>query len=177
MVTICWWSIYTSLSIFYSQIYSTDCSCILGVWLSDAYDVIAQVCFGVVGQAQVEGYVDSNVYTNIYYNVPKYGVSNKTSLSTFFPFFLSFSFFSHINSLTWFLGDFPRWWISGTRICGTCKPGGYSSRNTPWIVRRIRLFVRIAENLLFSFFHKIIICNYTVLKQYRLGSIVIIIMH
>ncbi|XP_025160575.1 KH domain-containing protein akap-1 isoform X2 [Harpegnathos saltator] len=45
-----------------------------GVWLDEAYHVIAQICFGVVGQAQVEGYVDSNVYTNIYYNVPKYGV-------------------------------------------------------------------------------------------------------
>ncbi|XP_014467807.1 PREDICTED: KH domain-containing protein akap-1 [Dinoponera quadriceps] len=45
-----------------------------GVWLDGAYEVIAQICCGAVGQAQVEGYVDSNVYTNIYYNFPKYGV-------------------------------------------------------------------------------------------------------
>ncbi|XP_032674839.1 KH domain-containing protein akap-1 isoform X2 [Odontomachus brunneus] len=45
-----------------------------GAWLNNAYDVVARVCFGVVGQAQVEGYIDTNVYTNIYYNIPKYGV-------------------------------------------------------------------------------------------------------
>lgn len=48
----------------------------IGVWPREAYTVVAQICSGVVSQAQIEGYIDSHVYVNLYFNLHKYGVSN-----------------------------------------------------------------------------------------------------
>ncbi|EZA58066.1 hypothetical protein DMN91_006309 [Ooceraea biroi] len=46
-----------------------------GVWLPTAYELVSNICrTSGIGQAQVEGYIDSNVYTNIYYTFNNYGV-------------------------------------------------------------------------------------------------------
>ncbi|XP_076244159.1 A-kinase anchor protein spoonbill isoform X2 [Calliopsis andreniformis] len=45
-----------------------------GEWSKEAYDVVAQVCNGIVGQAQIEGYINANTYVNLYLNIHKHGV-------------------------------------------------------------------------------------------------------
>ncbi|XP_043270001.1 KH domain-containing protein akap-1 [Venturia canescens] len=45
-----------------------------GEWKQEAYDVVAQMCSGSIGQAQIEGYIDSNIYVSLYLNIQKHGV-------------------------------------------------------------------------------------------------------
>lgn len=45
-----------------------------GVWQQEAYDLVSQICCGIVGQAQIEGYVDSHTYVSLYLNIQKHGV-------------------------------------------------------------------------------------------------------
>ncbi|KAF3424234.1 hypothetical protein E2986_06324 [Frieseomelitta varia] len=45
-----------------------------GEWIQEAYDTVAHMCSGIVGQAQIEGYVNSYIYVNLYLNIHKYGV-------------------------------------------------------------------------------------------------------
>ncbi|CAL7940618.1 unnamed protein product [Xylocopa violacea] len=42
-------------------------------WKQEAYDAVAFMCSGV-GQAQIEGYINTNVYVNLYLNIQKYGM-------------------------------------------------------------------------------------------------------
>lgn len=45
-----------------------------GEWNQEAYEVVAQMCCGIVGQAQIEGYINTNTYVNLYLNIHKHGV-------------------------------------------------------------------------------------------------------
>ncbi|XP_015113342.1 KH domain-containing protein akap-1 [Diachasma alloeum] len=45
-----------------------------GEWQQEAYDVVAQICSNSIGQAQIEGYIDSSIFISLYINVPKHGV-------------------------------------------------------------------------------------------------------
>ncbi|XP_015605381.1 KH domain-containing protein akap-1 [Cephus cinctus] len=45
-----------------------------GEWTQEAYDLVAHICSGIVGQAQIEGYVDTITYISLYFNIQKYGV-------------------------------------------------------------------------------------------------------
>ncbi|KAK0092138.1 hypothetical protein PV326_002112 [Microctonus aethiopoides] len=45
-----------------------------GEWQPEAFEVLTQICAGSVGQAQIEGYIDSSVFVSLYVNVPKHGV-------------------------------------------------------------------------------------------------------
>ncbi|XP_053998592.1 KH domain-containing protein akap-1 [Hylaeus anthracinus] len=45
-----------------------------GEWTQEAYDVVAHMCSGIVGQAQIEGYIDTCIYVNVYLNIQKHGV-------------------------------------------------------------------------------------------------------
>ncbi|KAK0179025.1 hypothetical protein PV327_007852 [Microctonus hyperodae] len=45
-----------------------------GEWQAEAYEVLRQICAGSIGQAQIEGYIDSSVFVSLYVNVPKHGV-------------------------------------------------------------------------------------------------------
>ncbi|XP_011312236.1 KH domain-containing protein C56G2.1 [Fopius arisanus] len=45
-----------------------------GEWQPEAYDVVAQICSNSIGQAQIEGYIDSSIFISLYINVPKHGV-------------------------------------------------------------------------------------------------------
>lgn len=47
---------------------------ILGVWQQEAFDLVSQICSGIVGQAQIEGYVDSHTYVSLYLTIQKHGV-------------------------------------------------------------------------------------------------------
>ncbi|XP_034940781.1 KH domain-containing protein akap-1 [Chelonus insularis] len=44
-----------------------------GEWVPEAYDIVAQLCTGSIGQAQIEGYIDTVVYISLYINMPKHG--------------------------------------------------------------------------------------------------------
>lgn len=60
-----------------------------GEWSQDAYDVVAQICTGIVGQAQIVGYVDCSTFINLYFNIHKHGVSTKFRNCTYiFHFFI-----------------------------------------------------------------------------------------
>lgn len=50
-------------------------NCISGEWNQEAYNVVAHVCCGIVGQAQIVGYINTNTYVNLYLNIHKHGVS------------------------------------------------------------------------------------------------------
>ncbi|OXU20391.1 hypothetical protein TSAR_016512 [Trichomalopsis sarcophagae] len=43
-------------------------------WSQEAYTVVAQICTGIVGQAQIVGYADCSTFINLYYNIHKHGV-------------------------------------------------------------------------------------------------------
>lgn len=59
-----------------SIIVAKNCiSYILGEWNQEAYNVVAHVCCGIVGQAQIVGYINTNTYVNLYLNIHKHGVS------------------------------------------------------------------------------------------------------
>lgn len=45
-----------------------------GEWNQEACDVVAQMCYGTVGQAQIEGYIDTSTYVNLYLNIQNHGV-------------------------------------------------------------------------------------------------------
>lgn len=45
-----------------------------GVWQQEAFDLVSQICSGIVGQAQIEGYVDSHTYVSLYLTIQKHGV-------------------------------------------------------------------------------------------------------
>ncbi|XP_066601809.1 KH domain-containing protein akap-1 [Prorops nasuta] len=45
-----------------------------GEWVQEACDLISQMSMEVIGQAQVEEYVDGYIYINLYFNLHKYGV-------------------------------------------------------------------------------------------------------
>ena len=45
-----------------------------GEWNQEAYDVVVHMCSGIVGQAQIEGYINTNTYVNLYLNIQKHGV-------------------------------------------------------------------------------------------------------
>lgn len=49
----------------------------LGEWNKEAYDVVVQMCNGVVGQAQIDGYINASTYVNLYLNIHKHGVSKR----------------------------------------------------------------------------------------------------
>lgn len=44
-------------------------------WSEDAYAIVAQICTGNLGQAQIEGYINNNVYCSLFFNIQKHGVS------------------------------------------------------------------------------------------------------
>ena len=35
------------------------------------------MCTGIVGQAQIEGYINTNTYISLYLNIQKHGVSKR----------------------------------------------------------------------------------------------------
>ncbi|KZC12993.1 PREDICTED: KH domain-containing protein akap-1 [Dufourea novaeangliae] len=43
-------------------------------WNQEAFNVVAHMCCGIVGQAQIEGYINTNTYVNLYLNIHKHGV-------------------------------------------------------------------------------------------------------
>ncbi|KAK9306723.1 hypothetical protein QLX08_002640 [Tetragonisca angustula] len=45
-----------------------------GEWNQEAYNTVAYMCSGIVGQAQIEGYINTNIYVNLYLNIHKHGV-------------------------------------------------------------------------------------------------------
>ncbi|XP_012282550.1 KH domain-containing protein akap-1 [Orussus abietinus] len=45
-----------------------------GEWTQEAYDLVGHISSGIVGQAQIEGYVNGNVYVSLYLNIQKHGV-------------------------------------------------------------------------------------------------------
>lgn len=45
-----------------------------GEWQQGAFDLVSQICCGLVGQAQIEGYIDSHTYISLYLNIQKFGV-------------------------------------------------------------------------------------------------------
>ncbi|XP_076222683.1 A-kinase anchor protein spoonbill [Nomia melanderi] len=45
-----------------------------GEWNQEAYDVVVHMCNGIVGQAQIEGYINTSTYVNLYLNIHKHGV-------------------------------------------------------------------------------------------------------
>ena len=49
----------------------------LGEWNQEAYNTVAYMCSGIVGQAQIEGYINTNIYVNLYLNIHKHGVSKR----------------------------------------------------------------------------------------------------
>lgn len=50
---------------------------ILGIWLQSAYNLVSSISKFGIGQAQVEGYIENNVYTNIYFSFSNFGVSRQ----------------------------------------------------------------------------------------------------
>lgn len=61
-----------------SLVRDMDYSFVLGICIQKANDVLGAMCFGIVGQAQVESYAGANVYTNVYFSIQKYGVSGES---------------------------------------------------------------------------------------------------
>ncbi|XP_057325574.1 KH domain-containing protein akap-1 isoform X1 [Microplitis mediator] len=47
---------------------------VAGEWSKDAYDVVAHLCSNCISQAQIEGYLDTEVFISLYITLPKYGV-------------------------------------------------------------------------------------------------------
>ena len=45
-----------------------------GEWDQEAYNVVLQMCSGIVGQAQIAGYINNSTYVNLYLNIQKHGV-------------------------------------------------------------------------------------------------------
>lgn len=45
-----------------------------GEWEQAAYSVVSQMCSGIIGQAQIEGYINTNIYINFFLNIQKHGV-------------------------------------------------------------------------------------------------------
>lgn len=60
---------FQAIEIFLANIQPKD-----GEWIQEAYDVVAHMCYGIVGQAQIEGYINDNTYVNLYLNIQKHGV-------------------------------------------------------------------------------------------------------
>ncbi|XP_017877636.1 A-kinase anchor protein 1, mitochondrial [Ceratina calcarata] len=60
---------FQAIEIFLANIQPKD-----GEWTQEAYDVVAHMCYGIVGQAQIEGYINTNTYVNLYLNIQKHGV-------------------------------------------------------------------------------------------------------
>jgi len=60
--------------IYFVYIY-TIYSCILDEWSKEAYNLVHSAGTCGIAQALIEGRIDNNVYANIYFNVPNYGVN------------------------------------------------------------------------------------------------------
>lgn len=60
---------FQAIEIFLANIEPKD-----GEWNQEAYDTVAHMCNGIVGQAQIEGYINTNIYVNLYLNIHKHGV-------------------------------------------------------------------------------------------------------
>ncbi|CAK9814481.1 KH domain-containing protein akap-1 [Anthophora plagiata] len=45
-----------------------------GEWVQEAFNVVFHMCYGIVGQAQIEGYINACTYINLFLNIHKYGV-------------------------------------------------------------------------------------------------------
>ncbi|XP_043682843.1 KH domain-containing protein akap-1 [Vespula pensylvanica] len=45
-----------------------------GDWEQEAYNIVGRMCSGIIGQAQIEAYINANVYINFFLNIPKHGV-------------------------------------------------------------------------------------------------------
>lgn len=60
---------FQAIEIFLANVQPKD-----GEWNQEAYNVVAHVCCGIVGQAQIVGYINTNTYVNLYLNIHKHGV-------------------------------------------------------------------------------------------------------
>ncbi|XP_071872184.1 A-kinase anchor protein spoonbill [Bombus fervidus] len=45
-----------------------------GEWSQEAFSTVINMCTGIVSQAQIEGYIDTNTYISLYVNIQKHGV-------------------------------------------------------------------------------------------------------
>ncbi|XP_035737130.1 KH domain-containing protein akap-1-like [Vespa mandarinia] len=45
-----------------------------GDWEQEAYNIVGRMCSGIIGQAQIVAYINTNVYINFFLNIPKHGV-------------------------------------------------------------------------------------------------------
>ncbi|XP_012135254.2 A-kinase anchor protein spoonbill [Megachile rotundata] len=45
-----------------------------GEWNEEAYNIVLHMCSRIVGQAQIAGYINTNTYVNLYFNINKHGV-------------------------------------------------------------------------------------------------------
>ncbi|CAK9799454.1 KH domain-containing protein akap-1 [Anthophora quadrimaculata] len=45
-----------------------------GEWVQEAFNVVSHMCCGIVGQAQIEGYINTYTYVNLFLNIHKHGV-------------------------------------------------------------------------------------------------------
>ncbi|KOC60170.1 KH domain-containing protein C56G2.1 [Habropoda laboriosa] len=45
-----------------------------GEWTQEALNVVAHMCYGIVGQAQIEGYINTSTYVNLFLNIHNHGV-------------------------------------------------------------------------------------------------------
>lgn len=60
---------FQAIEIFLANIQSKN-----GIWLQSAYNLVSSISKFGIGQAQVEGYIENNVYTNIYFSFSNFGV-------------------------------------------------------------------------------------------------------
>ncbi|XP_033345702.1 KH domain-containing protein akap-1 [Bombus vosnesenskii] len=60
---------FQAIEIFLANVQPKD-----GEWNQEAYNTVAQMCTGIVGQAQIEGYINTNTYISLYLNIQKHGV-------------------------------------------------------------------------------------------------------
>ncbi|XP_043264611.1 KH domain-containing protein akap-1 [Colletes gigas] len=65
---------YLALPLQAIEIFLTNVQPKNGVWAQEAYNVVAHMCSGISGQAQIEGYINSSVYVSLYLNIQKHGV-------------------------------------------------------------------------------------------------------
>ncbi|XP_017754880.1 PREDICTED: KH domain-containing protein akap-1 isoform X2 [Eufriesea mexicana] len=60
---------FQAIEIFLANVQPTN-----GKWNQEAYNIVAHMCYGIVGQAQIEGYINTDTYVNLYLNIHKHGV-------------------------------------------------------------------------------------------------------
>lgn len=61
---------------YFKYIYLKYCTIFKGDWEQEAYNIVGQMCSGIIGQAQIEAYINTNVYINFFLNIPKHGVKS-----------------------------------------------------------------------------------------------------